>query len=274
MIRFQITLGLLLILAAMTIILIIGVTELPRLEATTDAQLGRNIEVGAGLFETNCSGCHGIQGGGTPGLCPPLNDAYFFQQRLKEVGHSGTLRDYIAATISGGRLVSTRPDKYNGKMPPWAQQFGGPLRPDQIESLTQYIMNWQTTATGEVQMPPTPVPPAVEAQTPEERGLAVYTANGCGGCHSIEGVSAGALGPNLTKIGAEAPLRISQPDYAGQAKTGDEYIRESTVNPNAYIVPDCPTGPCSEPSLMPGTFGQTIQPPQLDDLVKYLSSLK
>jgi mono/diheme cytochrome c family protein len=273
MIRLQITIGLLLILAAMTVILIIGITEPARLEATTAAQQGRAIEVGAKLFETNCSGCHGIQGEGIAGLCPPLNDPTFFQQRLKEVGYPGSLHDYIAATVSGGRLVSTRPDKYAGKMPPWSQAFGGPLRADQIEDIAQFILNWQKTATGEVKLAPTPTPAAAAGETPEQRGLAVFNTNGCSGCHTIQGVSNGVVGPNLSKIGTDAAEIIKQPGYTGQAKAPEDFIRESIVNPNAYVAPNCPGGPC-QPNIMPGTFGQTIQPAALDDLVKYLSSLK
>ena len=259
MIRVQITAGLIMILLAMAIILYVGVQEPARLEAEEAAQKARAIEVGARLFETHCSGCHGITGQGIEGLCPPLNDPYFFTQRLKEVGYPGSLHDYIAATISGGRLVSTRPDKYAGKMPPWSEEFGGPLRRDQIESLTLFILNWEKTATGQVALPPTPTP--APAETPEERGLAVFQSQGCGGCHTIEGVSSGTVGPNLSKIGAVAATRVP-------GQSAEEYIRTSILNPNAYVVEGFP------PNVMPQTFGQTIPQEELDDLVKYLLSLK
>ncbi len=264
MIRIQITLGLLLIVGAMALILFIGVNEPARLATEEIAQQARAIEVGASLYEANCSGCHGIQGEGIPGLCPPLNDEHFFTQRLEEVGYPGSLHDYIAATISGGRLVPTRPDKYAGKMPPWSQEFGGPLRPDQIENLTLFILNWEKTAKGEATLeaatPPAPVAvPGAEGAV--ERGKQVFIANGCGACHTIEGVSSGQVGPNLTRVGEVAAERVP-------GKPAEEYLREAVVSPDAFVVEGFQSG------LMPQIYGTVLSQQQLDDLIAYLASLK
>ncbi len=272
MIRFQITLGLLLILGAMTVVLIIGVTEPQRLEATTAAQRGRAIEAGAILFETNCIGCHGKEGEGILGLAPPLNDKHFFTERLKEVGYSGSLRDYVKGVISAGRPISTRPQQYAGKMPTWSQRFGGPLRDDEVDNLAEFILNWESTATGKVALGPRPTPAVAAAANPADRGKLVYTANGCGGCHTVEGVSSGSVGPNLSHIATVAADRLKDPNYKGQAKDVAGYIQESIVQPNVYIVAQCPSGPC--PPAMPPTFGQTIPQDQLNDLVAYLENLK
>lgn len=261
MMRIQITLGLLLIVGAMALILAIGIGEPARLTTEEVAQHARAIEVGAGLYEANCSGCHGVQGEGIMGLCPPLNDADFFTRRLEEVGYPGSLHDYIAATVSGGRLVSTRPDRYAGKMPPWSQEFGGPLRPDQIEDLTLFVLNWEKTATGQVALAaPTP-PPAAAPETASERGQEVFVNSGCGGCHTIEGVSAGQVGPNLTMVGEVAGNRAP-----GEA--AEEYLRASIVNPDAFIVEGF------SDNIMPKIYGSQLSQQQLDDLVAYLASLK
>jgi len=37
-------------------------------------------------------------------------------------------------------------------------------------------------------------------------GARLFVANGCGGCHQVRGLSAGAIGPDLTHIGARGTL--------------------------------------------------------------------
>ena len=91
-------------------------------------------------------------------------------------------------------------------------------------------------------------------------GAAALMGNyGCGACHTIDGTSLrGAVGPNLTHVGAK----------------GGDYIRQSIIDPNAVIAPDCPSGPCTSPSGMPGSFGTAIPAEELDQIVEYLSGLQ
>jgi hypothetical protein len=51
------------------------------------------------------------------------------------------------------------------------------------------------------------------------------------------------------------------------------YIRQSIVDPNAYIVPECPTGPCVV-GMMPQTFGQTLSEEEVEALVQFLLAQK
>ena len=122
----EILLGIILVSLTTVLIVIYGFNEEDRMAEESEAQHGRAIEVGASLYEINCSGCHGLKGEGILGLCPPLNDAHFFSDRLKEVGWSGTLEDYIFSTASSGRTTSTRPDQFAGQgspaMPAWSDQ--------------------------------------------------------------------------------------------------------------------------------------------------------
>jgi nitric oxide reductase subunit C len=116
--------------------------------------------------------------------------------------------------------------------------------------------------------------------TPEqEAGKQVYLAQGCAACHAIRGVGAqGAIGPNMNRMGAVAAERIASDDYKSKiqgqppATTPEEYIRQSILYPNAYIVPQCPQGPC-QANLMPRNYAQVIPPQDLDNLVAYLASL-
>ena len=87
-------------------------------------------------------------------------------------------------------------------------------------------------------------------------GAAVFTNNGCDGCHTFKPAKAtGTVGPDLDKLAAEA-------QRAGQPL--EQFIRESIVNPNAYVEPGF------QPGVMPETF-KSLPKAQLDALVSYLA---
>jgi mono/diheme cytochrome c family protein len=227
------------------------------------AQQARSAQNGAGIFETYCTGCHGTQGEGIPGVGPTLNSSHFFTQRLKEIAYTGSLRSYIESTVAAGRPASSQ---YSAKMPTWGQEFGGPLRPDQVGDVASFILNWEKTAVVQPGGTATPLPTGA---SPEERGKALFLGDktGCKACHAIdtEPTAKGLVGPNLTKIGTEAATMV-----AGQSAR--DYIHDSIVNPSAFIAPNCPSGPCAD--VMPKDFGQKLSQQELDDLVAYLLSLK
>jgi cytochrome c oxidase subunit II len=90
-------------------------------------------------------------------------------------------------------------------------------------------------------------------------GKAVFTANGCDSCHTFKPAGATAkIGPDLDKLQQEA-------QRAGQPL--DQFIRQSIVDPNAYVEPGFPK------NIMPGTFA-SLPKAQLDALVSYLSGAK
>jgi mono/diheme cytochrome c family protein len=227
-------------------------------------QRAEAIEVGASLFEINCSGCHGLKAEGIPGLAPSLNDRHFFTERLKEVGWSGGLEDYVISTVSSGRAVSTRPDQYVGggrpAMPAWSEHYGGPLRDDQIRDIAAFLLNFEPIALGQVTLAEVSAPPIEEQGDPVARGRQVFISSGCGGCHTVEGISTGTAGPNLTKIGEVAATR--QP-----GSSAEQYLRESIVNPAAVVVE-------GYQPIMPGTFGQTLNQQQMEDVIAFLLAQK
>jgi nitric oxide reductase subunit C len=95
---------------------------------------------------------------------------------------------------------------------------------------------------------------------------------GCFACHSVApGVN--LVGPSLADIAATATQRIAGPNYHGSAKDAASYIRESIVNPNAFVV-EGPTYSSGGRSLMPTGFDTALTPRQIDDLVAYLMTLK
>jgi len=90
-------------------------------------------------------------------------------------------------------------------------------------------------------------------------GKAVFTNNGCASCHTFTPAAAkGTVGPDLDKLAQES-------QKAG--KPLKDFIRESIVDPNAYVEPGFPKG------LMPTTFS-SLPKAQLDALVSYLAGGK
>ncbi len=263
----EILLGIILVTLTTVVLVFYGINEEDRMEEAGESQHASAIEVGASLFESNCSGCHGSKGEGIIGLCPPLNDAQFFTTRLEEVGWSGSLEDYIISTVSSGRTTSTRPDEFAGQgspaMPAWSDQYGGPLRPDQINDLSTFILNWEATALEDVVIEalPTPTPSPEEANDPVARGQRVFLDKGCGGCHTIEGLSAGTVGPNQTMIGSIAETRLP-------GMSAEEYILESILDPSAFVVEGFPD------DVMPKTYNELLESNEISDLVAFLLSLR
>lgn len=119
---------------------------------------------------------------------------------------------------------------------------------------------------------PTEAPTAAPAAAGAEviaMGEELFTSQGCVGCHTIEGVSQGVVGPDLTAIGDEAGARAQEVGAADAAA----YLHESIVDPNAFVAPECPTGPCP-PGTMPANFGKILTDEQINALVQFLLSQK
>ena len=86
-------------------------------------------------------------------------------------------------------------------------------------------------------------------------GEAVFSQNGCGSCHTLKAAGAtGTVGPDLDKLSDEA-------QKAG--KPVEAFVRESIVNPGAYVQPGFPN------NVMPKTYA-SLPKQQLDALVQYL----
>jgi mono/diheme cytochrome c family protein len=251
--------------------------RMQKFEAATHA---RSIETGALLFQNNCVGCHGVQGQGIPGVAPSLNAADLFNgERLKSVGYAGKVDDYVRGTIAAGRPVKTNPS-YPNPMPTWGQVFGGPLRPDQVDNLTNFIMNWKEQALAggapgagapAATLPTQAVGTALDTPLPQgdaDKGKGLFTAQGCAACHSLK-PDEKIVGPSVAGIDTRAGDRIKAADYKGKATTGEVYLRESIVQTSVYIVPTYPDG------VMPKDFGTAkLSAQDLADLIAYLLTLK
>jgi nitric oxide reductase subunit C len=94
----------------------------------------------------------------------------------------------------------------------------------------------------------------------------------CFACHSTApGVN--LAGPTLAGMKTRAAERVADPAYAGQAADAAGYIRESILQPSAYLVPG-ELYSSGGVSMMPSHFVDTLQPQQVDQLVAYLLTLE
>jgi cytochrome c oxidase subunit 2 len=86
-------------------------------------------------------------------------------------------------------------------------------------------------------------------------GKKLFVDNGCNGCHTFKPAGAsGNVGPDLDKL---------QELAKGAGRPLEQFIRESIVDPGAYVE-------SGYPNAMPGTYA-TLPKEQIDALVKYLA---
>ena len=275
--KWHVLIGFLTAGAAVVLLGIIALNEPVRMESFSRSYHSRQIEEGARIFENNCRPCHGPQGEGSP-LAPALNTASLFSgERLAAVAFTGTLEDYVKGVVSSGRPVPSEGANYPQRMPTWSQEFGGPMRPDQIESVVAFVLNWEERAL--VAAEPTPVTGEpmmgtdVQIELPPgdaERGRALADGTlGCTVCHSLTPVGpAWAASGDQPALGERAALRVEQADYAGGAGTPEQYLIESVADPNAYLVPGFTA------NVMPINFADRITLQQLADLMAYMLSFR
>ena len=142
----RVAVGTLLVAITTVIIAFWAVNEPVRMQTYAQGFEGRSIEAGAAIFKNNCVTCHGVDGGGASG--PVLNHAELFNgTRTTQAEWPGTIENFIYQTVSAGRPVrSVGPDGanlYGVIMPTWSQEYGGPLRPDQVRDVVAYVMNFE-----------------------------------------------------------------------------------------------------------------------------------
>jgi mono/diheme cytochrome c family protein len=195
---------------------------------------------------------------------------------VKEIGYNGTVGDFVRGTIASGRPIPSAGTTYPQRMPTWSQRFGGPLRDDQIDSLVAFIMNWESTAAPEVTSAPagSPVGDDVNTKLPAgsaDNGKALTESLGCVGCHVAAPVGPAWLAsadPTGQGVGTRAGSSFSASGYTGHATSAEQYLQESIVRPNDFLVPGF------NADLMPKDYGSKLTAQDLADIIAYLQTLK
>ncbi len=224
-------------------------------DATADKANGKNLFINGKAGKPSCGACHILADAGTTGTIGPDLD-YAFKQDLAVGMTEGTIRQVVRGQIA---YAITATSTGSPGMP--KNLVTGKDASD-VAAYVASVAGRPATAAA-----PAPAPPPASTTTaakpagqPDAATLAagkrVFAANGCGGCHTLKDAgSGGNVGPDLDHLATDAKT-------AGKAI--DAYVRESIVNPNAYIVPKFQSG------IMPTTFGQTLTKAQLGALIAYL----
>jgi nitric oxide reductase subunit C len=111
------------------------------------------------------------------------------------------------------------------------------------------------------------------AQGPAARGQAIFNGRGaCSTCHAVAGDTV-LVGPSLAQVAVRAGERVTDPAYTGKAKDAQGYLRESILDPSAFLVPGDRFSTPVHTSLMPGSYSTQLTGEQVDDLVAYLTTL-
>jgi mono/diheme cytochrome c family protein len=276
----KVTIGIIALMLTMVVLGYAALQEPARLERYTKAELGRSIETGAHLYGQNCANCHGENGLseecydsvtgeqiGCIGL--PLQNMLLLcgdeSQRMQVMNWEGSKAAFIQSTVSSGRAGT--------EMPTWSEQFGGPMRPDQIRNVANFVLNWETETLCSSPIITFEWPDNVGDYLAEysegdaENGKALFVTYGCSGCHGVpdEGITA-AVGPELTDIAMVGAMRV-------EGQTADQYVYHSILYPSDFIAPECPNAPCTgPPSAMTANFPDRMaaSPQDLADIMAYL----
>ena len=103
--------------------------------------------------------------------------------------------------------------------------------------------------------------PVTEAPATAARGAQIFQRSGCAACHSVDGTTAGKLGPSLRGV-----FGARQTFADGSSRVADEaYIRESLLEPGKQIVKGYAEG-------MP-SFSGILSDGEIQSLVLYIRSL-
>ncbi len=150
---------------------------------TLTASSGTPLQVGQGLYQENCTPCHGEFGEGGPNptrsgdIIMPISSSEYLKTR-----DDFTLR----SIISQGQP--------NFGMSPFATANGGPLDDQEIDAIVAFMRAWEEN-------PPVELPPPV-VEVPEAISGAQVYAEVCAQCHGAKGE--GGLGTALRDPAVQA----------------------------------------------------------------------
>ena len=227
---------------------------------------------GKELFKEKCGACHTLADAGTLGtIGPNLDDAFAGPraQGFKESSIRNVVHDQILYPTTNPTGVITGP---GGIEHPVQGMPAKLVTGDDADDVAAYVasvagvaeIGATTQATTTSAAPPPPPPTTTAATTTSATttgggasaaaGKQVFAANGCASCHTLKAAGAtGKVGPDLDNL----------PAYAKQAgKPLPDFVKESIVDPNAYVQPGFPKGVMPPFSSLPAD--------QLDALVQFL----
>ncbi len=190
---------------------------------------------GKALFTQNCGSCHTLDRAGTQGRTGPNLDAAF---------RAALARGMDRETIEGVVHRQILHPRKNSAMP------AGLVEGSDAQDVAAYVA-YAAQRRGEDEGAL-----AQAGLAGATTGAEIFTAAGCGACHTLGKAGTNAqIGPNLDELAAEAGNRTDA--------TPEEYTTESILDPEAFTVPGFQSG------VMPAYEGR-LDEKQVQALVKYL----
>ena len=190
---------------------------------------------GKALFTQNCGSCHVLNRAGTQGRIGPNLDAAFRAALARGISRE-TVEGIVHRQILHPRKSSAMP--------------AGLVEGSDAEDVAAYVA-YAAERRGEDEGAL-----AQAGLAGATTGAQIFTAAGCGACHTLSKAGANAqIGPNLDELAAEAGNRTDA--------TPEEYTTESILDPEAFTVPGFQSG------VMPAYEGR-LDEKQVQALVKYL----
>lgn len=116
-------------------------------------------------------------------------------------------------------------------------------------------------------VPETPLPAGLTVATTAgdpARGAQLFKTGACIGCHTIQGVSPGVIGPNLTHVGSRTTIGAGL--YPNDMRHLTMWIKDARLMKPGAVMPPMGKG-------IPESMG-TFTDQQIADIAAYLSSLK
>jgi mono/diheme cytochrome c family protein len=245
--------------------------------AAAEKQTETSIHRGKNLYANFCYPCHGKLGlgngendvTGKPLPGKPLNAAANKYETLKEDPSAlKTREDFIRLTITRGK--PNPPPSYS--MPAWGQSEGGPLNPEQVSQLVNFIMlgseqDWADIVTIRTHLDGVenadvvvPSPPAVQS------GVEIVQAY-CVTCHSFEAGKPSVVpqAPNLAHYGTEGPINDAnkQAKASGDADWLFHWVSNAPKVKPGVIMP-----------IWLNTDGGQLDEATIRKIVEYLEGLK
>lgn len=192
---------------------------------------------GKALFVQNCGNCHTLERAGTQGAQGPNLDEAFGPARSDGLGEQ-TVQGVVREQISQVQAGSIMPEDL----------VVGQDAQD-VAAYVAEVAGMPGEDTGQL---------ASAGLAGAETGEQIFTAGGCGGCHTFTPAGTESdVGPNLDELAAAADQRVP-------GQSAEEYTEVAIVEPDEFVVQGFNAG------VMPGLYGEQLEPEQVQTIVEYL----
>jgi cytochrome c551/c552 len=122
-----------------------------------------------------------------------------------------------------------------------------------------YTVGTHNSSSPAAPAPPASGPASSGSGSPTAAGAQIFTAQGCGGCHTFAPANSnGTIGPSLDNVAASAKADGNMPLAA--------YVRQSITDPAAFVVSGFQAG------VMPTYYGTKLTGAEISQLVAFIAS--